>query len=235
MLKVLVAPWASTFRVRPVPGKLIVLPIRPSAAPNWTEVRPTAKTSVLPGPDSPSIVIVPPVPAKASVSPPGIDPTEVPPRATFRPVSPPLGATTYWLPAATRKTRLSGDPMFASPSQGLNATLPTAFAPWPPGLAEFAGPVPLPHQSNVASTDLADWLSWTPVASPAKLSSVAVRVAVSDEPEPTAMPVASLATVLLTTVAAPPEETAMPVASLATVLLTTVACAAEETAMPPAK
>ena len=60
------------------------MPVRPSAALNWTDVSLMVKTSVLPGPDSPLIVTVPPVPANASVSPPVIVPTGLPPRVTPR-------------------------------------------------------------------------------------------------------------------------------------------------------
>src|SRR5262249_31031431 len=75
------------------------------------------------------------------------------------------------------------------------------------------GPETLPHQSNVALADPVDWLFCTPMASPAKLSLVAVTVAVSVAPEPTAMPVVSPVTLLSVIVTAPPAETAMPVAN----------------------
>ena len=70
ILNVLVVPGHRRMRVKPVPVKLIVLPLRPSAALNWTDVSLMVKTSVLPEPDSPLIVTVPPVPANASVPPP---------------------------------------------------------------------------------------------------------------------------------------------------------------------
>src|SRR5262249_39732660 len=105
MLKVLVVPWATMFRVKPLPRKLIVLPFRPSAALNWTDLLLTLNMSVLLAPDSPLTVIVPPVPANRSVPPPGIDPTGVPPRVTPRRVLPPAGDTAYSLPAVLRNTR----------------------------------------------------------------------------------------------------------------------------------
>src|SRR5262245_51014303 len=204
MLNVLVVPWATTFRVKPVPRKLIVLPFRPSAALNWIDARPTLNTSVLPAPDSPKTVTVPPVPANPSVAPPGIERTNVPPRLTFKMVLPKAGDTAYWSPAELWNTR--------SPSQGLNVTLPTAFAPVPAGFVALVGPVTLPHQLSVALTDPADWLFCTPVVLPAKLSLVAVRVAMSEGPDPTAMPVVLPVTLLSVIVAAPPAVTAMPVA-----------------------
>src|SRR5208337_1056694 len=92
-LNVLVVPWASTYRVMPVPGKLIVVPSKASAALNWTDVSLMENTSVLAEPDSPLMVTVPPVPAKESVSvpPPGIDPTGLLFNKTFRMLLPLLG------------------------------------------------------------------------------------------------------------------------------------------------
>ena len=102
ILKVLVVPWASTYRVMLVPRKLIVVPLRPSAALNWTDVSLIVNTSVLPCPDSPLMVTVAPVPANESVPPPGIVPTGLSPRLTSRPVLPPLGVTTNAFPLVAR-------------------------------------------------------------------------------------------------------------------------------------
>ena len=92
--------------------KLIVVPSSPSAALNWTDVSLMLKTSVLPGPVSPLMVTVPPLPVNASVSPPGIVPTGLPPRVTLRLVLPLLGVTAYWLPAV-----LSNPKSLASPAK----------------------------------------------------------------------------------------------------------------------
>ncbi len=95
ILNVLAVPWASTLRVMAVPTKLIVEPDRPSAAANCTDVLLMLKTSALPGPVSPLIVTVPPLPVNWSVPPLGTDPTGLPLRVTCKLVLPLFGVTAY--------------------------------------------------------------------------------------------------------------------------------------------
>ena len=63
----------ATLRVMPVPMKLIVVPLRPSRALNWTDVCFTMKSSSM-EPVSPLMLMFPPLPANPSVSPPGMVP-----------------------------------------------------------------------------------------------------------------------------------------------------------------
>ena len=90
--------------------------------------------------------------------------------------------------------------------------------PVPPGLSGSVGPVSLPHQSKAASSPPVAWLSCTPVVTTAKLSSVAVRVLVSLDPEPTTMPVVSSLIVLSVIVPVPPFSIEMPVVNQATAI-----------------